>query len=204
MATYKSIDYQLTLNRWGQGVQKSKQSVHAKATGIQIDEGVCMGLVAEWLLAKKKGTDYWSGIQREPTTPLLGEYRMVEAARELQAAGDWESVYTCLSVSGVKHTDDLDYPQHGVREVANTIAAKVLTETECYFVLSWIGPVKRHATGFYRPWQLIGNSEIAYFYDPNYGEFEVNKNGIILTLTDISHDYNNLVHSACLLRKFKG
>jgi hypothetical protein len=202
VASYIEIAGQLVHDSHGRGIQESSQSVLSRRTGVPIGYGVCAGLVAGWLKARKTSVDFWKMSGNDKTTPLLGEHKTLEQAAATQSLATWAALKDELSQSALNCSHETPYTA-GVRGMVNTIAGKVMGDAENFYVLSWKGASDAHETAFHRPWQWIGKSETARFYDPNYGEFEVSKQGILTVLTSIGIDYANMAVS-CTLRSFDG
>lgn len=201
MATYHAIDSELRTRKMGQGIKESDQAVFARRNNTEIGDGVCAGLVCLWLRSRKANKNFWEMSEDTKTTPLLGEYKALDAAKEIQALNGWDKGYSELTKYGIIKCDETPYPM-GICAFSMAIAKEVFENKHCYFALSLYGE-EMHETAFHRPDGFFGKNTTARFYDPNYGEFEVTKEGAAYVLSTIGHAHPKM-NKVCILRILSG
>lgn len=158
------------------------------STGKQINEGICLGLVCQWLIAISKGVsgdesqfwnDVYGSLASTPNVPLLG-IGYARKAIEFQeqyvtnltlnpgtgyyAQGEMKKAG--LSLSSAKYDSSV-----GAFRIfsKNLIASRVLSENGRYNILGIRGTAGAHAIGIYRLYSAIGKSDKVRIFEPNIG-----------------------------------
>jgi hypothetical protein len=167
----------------GEGVFDYSQKAMTQMTGVHHTGGICRGLVINWLIAKKKGTNFYE--ENTETKGLLSDKKQVTSGKDVQE--DYSSEFVSfdttdsatiehLKAGGLEHkgADEKNGGYAGgFADNTYTIANHVLTKTSRYYILSIKGKKRSHSIGIVRPWTLFGKSSTAYIFDPNVGEFKV-------------------------------
>lgn len=176
----------------GTGVHELSQGQRAKASQVDIQGGVCRGIVIDWLNYWKSwnGT-FWAEDDKVPESKgLMSDTKMMQSAKvnqvfysKLNVGRDTmdEGTKGQLSTSGLAHKagDSLKSPGTGFDKDRWTIATHVLSSDSRYFILSIGGEKGKkktaigHAIGIYRPWVMFGKGTTVYAFDPNIGEFKL-------------------------------
>jgi hypothetical protein len=206
---YKKIIAELGTD--GEGVREFNQTVEsASRTGYGsfgasyvFGEGICRGLVTEWLRCKKSGTAF----APESTDSLLAKHKTISSGFIEQSAyvdiGDTMTDQS-LHNAGLELVkgEALESQYIGFAENAPSIAQRVLTSGSRYFILSLLG----HSLGVHREWAFFGKSSTVFIYDPNIGEFKVTgEEGIKKVLKAIrKHAYSGSYLKGYKLRAYKG
>lgn len=196
----------------GEGVFKYDQSVDAgKHSGygsfkpaLVLGEGICRGLVTEWLKCKKADKPFAS----DSPEALLEKYKTVASGFAEQAAYDAgiadEITYQSLAKDGMELTkgECMESAVLGFAENSRGIGLRVLGTGSRYFILSLLG----HSFGMFRPWSWWGKSSTIHIFDPNEGEFKVTGlDGVQKALNALrKHAYPNSYSKGFYLHAFKG
>lgn len=178
-------------------------------------DGMCLGCVVNWLIARHKNENFLAAFEKpSESTSLLGETRAALSAAAIQSSAG--------SVSGVSWVQDMkndlargsmtfDAGQSNVvgsvrlSGVGVTIANLVLTGSARYFVVYMTGSEGAHVLGVHRPWSLIGKSSSSYVFDPNYGQFQCsNKAGLAAAIDSIGGIYGDEVARRYRIYGFTG
>jgi len=165
--------------------EKFSQAQLIGATGFQHPEGVCLGLVAQWLISIKNNDEkqFWKdlkgSLKETPDTPLLGcgyarkaiefqgEY-IVQPSKNLSTGQ-----FTRDQLKGAGHKFDnavADAISAFSAEGLNAITTRVLNNDCRYFILGIRGD-GGHAIGIHREYKLLGKSTVVKIFDPNLGQY---------------------------------
>jgi len=202
----------------GEGTYEMSQGRLAQFTRLDINRGICQGLVINWLKSIKEWKDYWAEEKKvSEEKGLLSDHKKIQTGKVAQLIYESENesrskmdngTLSQLKESGLafKEGESLKSPNQGFADDRYSIAEQVLATNSRYFLLSIGGTqIKKkkneligkkvnigHAIGIYRSFALFGKSDIVYVFDPNVGEFKVTgKKGIVKVLNGL----NSIVYS---------
>lgn len=171
------------LYRWDQGERALRQ-------GVDIGEGVCQGLVVEWLLCEREERSfrrpndvsvYAQRFYEQGISSRDGEGLPYTVGRLLETRGyKWKSQRVC---------DWEATPLGRFGATWQEAAGLIMSASFNFFNITfeYYDPnhplpdgrrdLHGHAIGVHRPYKTIGNSDYFNIFDPNCGEFEVRGTG---------------------------
>lgn len=219
------------------GIAPFNQGDEGEDHDVEIDEGICQGIVIEWLKhrrdnkieqvfssAKKVAEIPVKSIQdgkAKPTkdTKPIGDQTLGTLERAKIAQANYEEGISSRDDEQLPYTVGVELGRRGFSEkttrllrlpndrkaanwkaVAYDIATKIEEAQFNYFNISIEGVVgdksMGHAIAAYRPAVLIGKSKTFRIFDPNIGEFEVNKDSADDTIRMLLENYTDLMTDA--------
>jgi hypothetical protein len=193
-----------------------EQSQLIQATGSRYPEGVCLGLVVQWLssISENKEKTFWEDLNGSladtPDVPLLGR-GYARKAIEFQGAyindlppnaSTGEFAKSELLKADLRFDNAISGGNAFSEDELNRIAARVLTNDCRYFVFGIRGN-GGHAIGIYRTYSLIGKSTKVQIFDPNIGKYACDGSDEIKTdLVNIGNQYNGGLHQTFILEGY--
>ncbi|MCE2570706.1 YopT-type cysteine protease domain-containing protein [Motilimonas eburnea] len=196
------------------------QSQLIDATGFQYPEGVCQGLVVQWLISIKKNDNkqYWKdlngSLESAPNVPLLGKGY---ARQAIEHQGDYaynfraqqSDVYSLIMLKEDKLTlnqaETITNPHQGAfTPIGKTaISDSVLDASGRYSLLTIASAEAAHAIGIHRTYALFGKGSEVQLFDPNVGEYHCNgKDEVQQCLSQLATFYRGGLNSYFKLQVF--
>lgn len=188
MSSYFGIVSMLEAQHIGSGMAESQPGTLARQRGVPIACKLRTALTIDWMIAKKKGVSFWLAKNAgESASDALFQLNGVASERE---HGDmlWQRAMLQLSGHGLHLVSSVNHVP-GNPDLANVISHFALNYREHYHVLSMPSEQTRHDIALYRPWKRVGKSRLIHVYDPNFGEFHVNDEGLIQILQVLLQEY---------------
>lgn len=189
------------------------------STGRQYPEGVCLGLVVQWLIAQKKlisdeskfWTDLTGSLAKAENVPLLG---IGYARNAIEFQGEYRESFiggrttgpyaqARLNAGGLAYKAEI-HASSGAFTPRNPddIANMCLENENRYFVLCIYGG-GGHAIGIHRDFALVGKSSAVQIFDPNIGKFSCNgRTELLRDLATIGRFYGNGLNASYILEAF--
>jgi hypothetical protein len=197
MPTYEDILQSVN----AQGIQSYSQGSQARNLGVEINSGVCRGLVVLWLKAKAAvgPSRFWDGhgVTKDVENQLSLLSNAVDVQREYansmavlatrtglrDGVATWvadPATNAALLEAGMKFEPNqvLANAQWGFASVSpnpnpQNIVQRMLADTARFAVLGIWGDAGGHSIGIHRPHEAFGKSKSLFVFDPNIGEFKV-------------------------------
>jgi len=224
MAAYENI----LRSSNAQGVQEYSQGRQGSELTVNLDGGVCRGLVVLWLKAKASigPSRFWEGhgITRDVESQLALLSKAVDVQREYSESmarlsntenlggglATWvvdPATTAALVESGMKFEPNqvIASAQWGFASSSpnpnpQNIVKQMLSDTARFAILGAWG----HSIGIHRPHAAIGKSTSLFVFDPNFGEFKVDgaADAVRLLVSINSAGYENLSRPLDLNKRF--
>lgn len=192
------------------------------STGRQINEGICLGLVCQWLMAISKGVvgdenQFWGDVNgslaKTPNVPLLGigyarkaiEFQKQYMSNVTSSPSTGNHAQGEMNKAGLSLSSTQCNISAGafVNITKNLIARLILSESGRYNILVIGGKGGRHAIGIYRINSAIGKGIAARIFDPNIGLYSCHGTTDIECMLDaIGKYYENGLHDAYLVETY--
>lgn len=192
------------------------QNLLIQTTGSQHPEGVCLGLVVQWLssISKNKEDAFWKDLKDSltdaPDVPFLGR-GYARKAIEFQGeyikdisknASTGEYARKELLKADLKFDNAISGTSAFSEKEMNRISNRILTN-DCRYLVLGIRGNGGHAIGVYRTYSLIGKSTKVKIFDPNYGKYVFDgADAIKKGLIDISIRYQGELHRTFILEGY--
>lgn len=188
-------------------LRKFSQSDLIQSAGEQQPEGVCQGLVIQWLIAvhKDKQAQFWKdlngSLKDAPNVPFLGVGYARQAIEFQVEYADYEKGYPMYSIkqmnnAGLSIAQEIRRPYGAFTpQGLGEIVGKILESDGRYFHLSIFNKDVGHAIGAHRKYSLIGKGVDTQVFDPNIGEYSCNSEGDLrdcLVAIGNHYKYNNV------------
>ena|SRR6218665_202701 len=197
------------------------QSDLIKAAGNQEPQGICMGLVVQWLISISKTVSdenrFWSDLQgslaKAENVPLLGlgyarqaiEFQKEYGKIPLENLSAGEYALGQMKAAGLTFDNAIHDAESAFEDApADKIVTRVLTNDTRYFILTIEGTLGAHAIGVYRNYSLVGKSSTVHIFDPNIGKFTCEDHEEIFADLDTIDDfYDGELNNSYVLEGFK-